>query len=144
MGSIQVKQGKNMARKANPNDFVVEVDGVGQFRFGRRTFLDHTVIRADYVRLTGGDDADAELASYAALIAVVRHLCVSAPEGWDDLEHKLMTDQETDQAFELLRKVREQEDLFRQGAIEGSEAPGPGDGRNVSVLVPSEIQSPAI
>lgn len=129
-------------RKASASDFLIQLPGVGNFIFGRRTFKDHAAIRADFVRLTQGQEDD-ELASYAFLIAAMNHLCVAAPKGWEDLENAAMDDAMIDKAFELLGLLNAAEKSFRQGAIQGSEAPRQGAIEQPELLVSEEVQPAA-
>jgi hypothetical protein len=114
-------------REAKQTDFTVQLPGVGNFIFGRRTYRDHAAIRAEYLRLTEGFEFDDEMDAFSSLLAIMKHLCVSAPQGWEDLGSQVMDDEKTKQAIELLALVVDQESRFRQGAIEGSEAPRQGN-----------------
>ena len=73
-------------REAKTNDFFVELEGVGTFRYGRRTFGDEAQIRVTYLRITREfGDIDATLSMYAGIIAAHSVLCVEAPKGWEDI-----------------------------------------------------------
>lgn len=114
-------------REARDNDFFVELPGVGNFRFGRRTFGDRLAIRAEYLRYTKefGDD-DPDLSLYAAMIATHSVLCVEAPAGWEDLAALDMTDPSfsDEKLFDLYERLRAKEDSFRKGAIKSDEETG--------------------
>lgn len=107
-------------RKAKDSDFFVELDGVGKFRFGRRTFGDRMAMGAETSRLTGGNEVDPETSAYASFIAAHKVLCVEAPEGWEDLEQLDLITHSEEKVFELYAKVREVEARFREESNQGS------------------------
>lgn len=114
-------------REPRDNDFFVELPGVGNFRFGRRTFGDRLAIRAQYLRYTKefGDD-DPDLSIFAAMIATHSVLCVEAPAGWEDLATLDMTDPSYSDAnlYDLYERVRAKEDSFRKGQAKSGEEAG--------------------
>jgi hypothetical protein len=134
-------------RTAKPTDFFVAVDGIGRFRYGRRTFGDRLKIRSEFLRLVGeldGENMDADLAGMASIVAAHNVLCVEAPAGWANLEQlDLLEDADAeDKIYRLYGELRSKEDSFRRpnGAGAGGEEAGQGDGANDGVLVPSEVQ----
>jgi hypothetical protein len=113
-------------RKPADTDFFVDVEEVGVFRFGRRTYGDRLKIRAEFLRLVRefGEDEDAELSTHAAVIAAHKVLCVEAPEGWESLESidlVAIPDAE-DKIFAIFAALKEKEDSFRKSAKEDGEA----------------------
>ena len=71
-------------RAAAPNDYQVQVDGLGSFTFGRRTMRDEFAIHAEYSRLTEGVESPTNfLASFAEFFSVLKVLTVVAPDGWN-------------------------------------------------------------
>lgn len=114
-------------RKKKDSDFFVELDGVGTFRFGRRTFGDRAKIRSEFLRITKElGDEDPELVAYASIMATHKVLCVDAPVGWFDIEAIELSSENDRQIFDLYALLQEKEDTFRQGATAGSQAPGEG------------------
>lgn len=113
-------------REPKDTDFFINLDGVGTFRYGRRTFLDRTQIRSRYLHYVKDLDVlnDPELSAYASIIAVHKVLCVEAPKGWDDIEDIILDEKTDKQIFELFRMVAEQEELFRPNPDGASEDPG--------------------
>ena len=101
------------------NDIRVEVEGVGEFRYARRTLGDSLKIRAEFIRLLGGlpPDADDDLAGMANIFATHRVLCTGCPAGWEDFgaideashPHAVAT------VLEVFFKLKESEDSFRGG-----------------------------
>lgn len=103
-------------RKPSENDFTIEIEGVGTFRYAQRTIGDFIAIRKRYTELVGGSD-DPWVVNTASAIAVHEQMCTSCPEGWEDLS-KLPFDMEgkvLSQLFELDRKIGEAENSFRKG-----------------------------
>lgn len=118
-----------MPRAASDTDFVVDVEGVGAFVFGRRKMADHIKINVEYARLTEGVMPTPWLDTVATWLSVLKVLTVRAPEGFvvDELDP---LDEET---YAKLLKVhsalRAKEDSFRPGAKapgEGARAPAGG------------------
>jgi len=72
-------------------DFSVDVEGVGSFRFARRTLRDEMRISAEFARMAEGVDlVDAKVGSpeyflsqVGGWISPLKVLTVSAPDGWD-------------------------------------------------------------
>lgn len=110
-------------RAASDSDFVVSVEGVGDFSFARRTVGDAIKIRREYLRLCGDTgDADLELSLYSNVVAAIKVLCVSAPDGWGDVE-KLDLTASANPLDDLLRvfdALKEKEDSFRRQSTSGS------------------------
>jgi hypothetical protein len=137
-----------MTRSASPNDFTVEVQGVGDFTFGRRTNRDRFKIAADYHRLTEGlEVGDSEFGLTAEAFATVKCLLVEGPA---DLSAMLDLDAAAamgpDDDAKLLRvyfALRQKELSFRPGAGEGGKAPGAVNGGQPGVLVSPEVQPAA-
>jgi hypothetical protein len=107
-------------RASSHTDFQVEVTGIGKFTFGRRTLGDAVRIRAEYRRLNGDNESDAELQSVCHCIATVKVLCVSAPAGYEDIEDLDLIDNPEgfSQLFAIHDALKEKEDSFRKGTKE--------------------------
>ena len=118
-------------RAPRNNDFSLELDGVGTFVFGRRTYGDRIKIRADYLRRLrelgeAEETADQELAMFAATLSTFSVMCVSAPPGWESLEDiDLISNPDAeDQIIGLYLALKNKEDSFRQGAGEAVQGAG--------------------
>ena len=116
-------------RPASDTDFFIDLAGVGRFRYGRKTFGDRIGIRAEFLRLTGGNEDDLDLSTMAGLVAAHKVLCVEAPEGWVDLEVIDALEDEPGLDKKLLglyQLVVEKEGSFRRVPISRVESEGPG------------------
>lgn len=103
-------------RKPSETDFKVVVEGVGEFRYAQRTIGDFIAIRKRYLEIAG-ETEDPYVLTLASVTAVHENMCVSCPEGWEDLT-KLPFDREgkvVSQLLSLDRKIGEAEDSFRKG-----------------------------
>lgn len=137
-----------MTRPAAPSDFPVEVEGIGNFVFGRRTGRDRFKIAAEYHRLTEGlDVSNTDFGITAEAQTTVTVLLVDGPDeikAMLDLGAAASLDPEAD--AKLLRvffALRAKELSFRRPAGEGVKAPGPENGDVAGVLVPKEIPARA-
>ncbi|ATI15628.1 hypothetical protein [Bordetella phage vB_BbrM_PHB04] len=115
-----------MDRTPNANDFTIPVEGIGAFRFARRTMRDELRIAAEFSRLTEGVETPTTyLATVAGWIATLKVLTVEAPGGWiKNLDGKPTNnldeiDPLDDETYATLLKVhavlREKEGSFRRG-----------------------------
>lgn len=134
-----------MTRTASPNDFALEIEGIGRFIFGRRTGRDRFRISAEFHRLTEGLPlGDSDLAIAAEAFATVKTLLVEGPKEITDmldLDAPASTDPDADS--KLLRvffTLRQKELSFRPGTREGSETARQGDVGDGGVLVSEEVQ----
>lgn len=132
------------ARKAKTDDFIFDVDGVGRFRFGRRTMADEMNIRCEYSRIVQGMSEPAPaLEILATCVATERTMLVEAPDGWD-IEAMDPSDPETERRIiAVIGAYRAKERQFREGKRGAGEKTGPGTGSVDGVLVPAQVQSPA-
>lgn len=115
-------------REPSDRDFFVEVEGIGTFRFARRTYGDRLKIRSEFLKLVGDiGESDEDLAAQAAIIASHQVLCVEAPEGWEDLSAVDMVEipDAEEKIFSIYIALKEKEDSFRGSADKKSEAAGP-------------------
>ncbi len=115
-------------KQAKDTDFTVSVEGVGDFRYARRTLGDNLKIRSEFLRLLDGmaPDADQELSLFSNVFATHRVLCVSAPGGWEDLA-SLGEGQDGGNIMKVLAlwdKIGEAEYSFRQGPNSKSKEAG--------------------
>jgi len=72
-----------MARNPKESDFVVQVEGVGQFTFARRTMRDEISIQVEYARIIDGAEPTGWLQAVGGWISTLKVLTVRSPEGWD-------------------------------------------------------------
>jgi len=103
-----------MARKPQESDFMVPVDGIGNFTFGRRTMADEIKIQVEFARIIDGVEPTAWLSTVGGWLSVLRVLTVRAPADWD-IDGMDPTDDET---YAKLARVYdaliEQERSFRR------------------------------
>lgn len=119
-------------RQPKESDFFIKVPGVGDFRFGRRTYGDKAKIRIEFSRfmreMTDDDRLadDSGLIGQVAVMAAYKVLCVDCPPGWESLENLDMVENEhvDEQINSLFVLLNEKEDSFRSKAESGSEAAG--------------------
>lgn len=83
-----------MARKPQDTDFVVPVEGIGNFTFGRRAMADEIKIQVEFARIIEGVEPTAWLNTVGGWLSVLRVLTVRAPADWD-IEGMDPTDDET-------------------------------------------------
>lgn len=72
-----------MDREAKESDFVVQVEGIGSFTFGKRTMRDEIAIQVEYARIIDGVEPTTWLSVVGGWISALRVLTVRAPAGWD-------------------------------------------------------------
>ncbi|MNM99441.1 hypothetical protein D3C81_1120020 [compost metagenome] len=110
-----------MARQPSNTDFELPVEGVGTFRFARRTMRDEISIQVEYARIIQGVDPTAWLATIAGWLSTLKVLTVLAPEDWD-IEAMDPLDEDT---YATLLKVHaalaDKERSFRKGKGQVSE-----------------------
>jgi hypothetical protein len=132
-----------MPRAANSTDFFVEVDGIGQFNFARRTVGDTYKIRGRYNQITDGYyDEEGRMADLSALGYVsIQTLLVEGPSGFDIETLDPLVDEDFDaKVLRIFSALRAKELSFRPRPAKGSEAAGQGNGGNVRPVVSEEIQ----
>lgn len=135
-----------MPREAKQSDFHVDVEGIGQFLFARRTMKDQYMIRGEYARLTGGHyDANGNMADLSALgYAILTVLLVEGPRSFDLATLDPLLDDEFDKKIvKIYSALRARELSFRSGPAKGGEGAGAGNGEHVRPVVPPEVQPPA-
>lgn len=116
-----------ITRKPTSTDFDVVVDGVGTFRFGRRTFRDRFSISARYSDLTEGVKTPTQwLDIFASAVATISVLVVSVPEGFD-IESLDPYDGAGDkEILAIYTALSAMEDDFRKKSGKGSAEAGEG------------------
>lgn len=82
-----------MAREPQKTDFIVEVEGLGNFTFARRTMRDEIKIQREFARYIDGVEPTTWLAQVGGWLSDLRILLVSAPEDWMmDIDGNPITD----------------------------------------------------
>lgn len=113
-----------MAREAAAGDFDVDVDGIGSFRFGKRTMRDEIKVQVEYARLIEGVEPTNWLHLVAGWISVLKVMTVRAPDDWDIDE----MDPLEPETYENLSKVHsalvKKERSFRSSQGPGDKAAG--------------------
>lgn len=111
-------------RKASDTDFVVEVEDVGRFTFGKRKMKDEIVIQREYADMIGGVDPTPWLSTVCTWIATFRVLIVAAPKEWDIDE----LDPQEPESYAIMAKVHnalvERERSFRSQPDKNSQEAG--------------------
>ena len=137
-----------MNRPSAPSDFVVDVDDVGHFVFGRRTRRDNFRIAAEYHRLTEGTNPTGnDFALEAEAQATLSTLLVDGPPGF--AESLLLDNPDPMDPEAVLRMIdvflalRKKELSFRPGSNEEGKGSREGDGKRDGVLVSPEVQPAA-
>ena len=105
-----------MARRASPTDFIVDVEGVGSFTFGRRKMGDEIKIQVEYARMIEGVEPTDWLATVAGCIAALKVLTVRAPEDWDIDEMDPLEDDTYRKLLKVHRALSDKEASFRSGS----------------------------
>ena len=114
------------------DDIVIDVEGVGAFRYAQRTMLDTINIRRRFLELAGaGDSGDVALDYLADMIAVHETLLVSCPKGFEDLTKVKANDMAgavnaDTMLFRLYSAFSAKEGEFRTQPGTASEGPGAG------------------
>ena len=137
-------------RTAHESDFYVDVEGIGRFRFGRRSYGDRLKIRAEFARLTksyveydekGDEILDVDVAGMASVISAYKTLMVECPAGWEDMEAVdiLAVPDVEIQSFRIYAALKAKEDSFRPQAKPAREAVGEGNAPDHGVLVPAVL-----
>ena len=110
MSEIEQKE----LRPAAITDFHVIVEGVGSFRFARRTMRDEMNIAVEFSRLTHGIETPSPtLHLMASWISTLTVLTVSAPEGWDIYSMDPLDDATYSRLLAVHSALRAKEDDFR-------------------------------
>lgn len=113
-----------MARNAQPTDFVVKVEGIGSFTFGKRTMKDEIAIQVEYARLIDGVEPTTWLQAVCGWLSVFKVLTVRSPEGWDLDSLDPLDDETYSKMNRVYEALVEQERSFRRG----NDAVGQGGG----------------
>jgi hypothetical protein len=118
-----------MARTAKDSDFPVEVDGIGRFKFARRTQKDRYLIRTYYGQLTNDHwQEDGSVADMEAFMhATIHILAVEQPDGFSvDQLDPIMDDDIHKKIEKIFLALRQKEVSFRPPTTPGIPAEGAG------------------
>lgn len=118
-------------RAPRPDDFRVDVPGVGPFMFGRRKMQDHLEINSVYSELTGGVDQPSPfLDTVCTWLAMLHVLMVRRPKGFRALRD---LDPLDDATYLTLKNVCEALRVTEESFRKGPAAPGQGSGETGSI-----------
>lgn len=135
---------RNTGRKISATDFHVEVDGVGRFRFARRTMRDEFHVGAEYSRLTEGvDTPTAWLGQMASMVSNLKVLAVTVPADWDIDAMDPLDNESYSRIVKVYNALRVQEDTFRSGSGKRGKETGQETGKDAAILVPEEVSASA-
>lgn len=102
--------------KAIPATFPVEVEGIGEFEFRKRTLRLEQKISAEYSRITEVANPEPWASVIARYEAEIKVLASKVPEGWAPDE----ADPEDPETYQRIKRVGEalaaKERFFRTGA----------------------------
>jgi hypothetical protein len=133
-----------MARAASPEDFPVNVDGVGRFVFGQRDMRSQFAIEAEFKRLTEGE---IEFSSYfgelASHVADLKVLAVSAPDDWDPDGFDPYDEESYAKINLVWSALRDKEMTFRGRSKAKPKGAGQGSGEDADLLVSTALQTDA-
>jgi hypothetical protein len=113
-----------MTRLPKASDFTVDVDGVGTFTFGRRTWADELAIQVEYARILGGVPPTMLLDRMATWTAVLKTLIVRAPEGFDFETIDPLEMEDYTKVSRVFDALNEKENSFRRKPAQGGEGSG--------------------
>lgn len=111
-------------RPASKDDFVVSVEGIGDFTFGQRKMSDHTRILVEYSRITEGVAPTPLLDAIAGWIAPIRVLAVRVPAGFDLEELDPLEEATYDKLMRINSALSAKERSFRGKPNATSEGSG--------------------
>lgn len=111
-----------MARRPQPSDFTVNVDGIGTFTFGRRKMADEIKIQVEFASIINGVEPTEWLQNVAGWISTLNVLTVRAPDGWNIEEMDPLDEEVYENMMLVYLALRAKEDSFRRKPVVGSEA----------------------
>jgi hypothetical protein len=129
-----------MARAASISDFVVPVDDIGSFTFGRRNFRGQIASDIEFARLTEGvTTIDEVLEMFCRAMADLKTFTVQAPADWDVDELDPFDQDSYAKVLKVWGALRDKEAAFRQGTGTDGKAGGQGAGGDGGVVVPPTV-----
>ena len=96
-----------------PQTYPVEVEGVGNFVFRRRTYADRAKVANRTLAILGGVPEHPYLLDEASKIAELELLIVEAPSGWDIATLDPLDDEDVAQMARVHGRFAEEETRFR-------------------------------
>lgn len=129
-----------MARSAQETDFVVKVEGVGSFTFGKRTMRDEIAIQVEFARIIDGVEPTAWLQTVGGWLSTLRVLTVRAPADFSAEDLDPLDDDTYAKLGKVYDALTEKERSFRRTKNSGSQGSGAAPGHDGGVLVPEKVQ----
>lgn len=123
-------------RIAAVTDFHLDVEGIGTFTFGKRSFRDEFKIQASYARLIQGTVPTDWLAAVSGWVSVIEVLCVTAPDGWSLWDLDPLDDDSYEKLSRVHAALAEKERSFRRNRGSKNAGNGAGAVEDGGVLVP--------
>ncbi|EDY2030040.1 hypothetical protein GTB64_004482 [Salmonella enterica] len=130
-------------RKPLATDFIENIEGIGRFRFARRTMADEMKIQRLFSEYTGGVDATVWLLTVGEYLSTLRVLIVEAPEGWDIENLDPLEDETYEQMGRVFVTLREREETFRRKPAGAGEGAGAKDAEHGGSLVSENVPASA-
>lgn len=115
-------------RAASKDDFVVKVDGIGDFVFGHRTMADHIKVNVEHSRMVEGVTPTPFLDTLAGWIATIRVLAVRTPGDFDLDALDPLEESTYDKLMQINGALRAKELSFRGKQNPASEGSGTATG----------------
>ena len=132
-----------MMRQPSETDFVVKVEGIGNFTFARRKMALEIEIQVEYAKMLNGAPATEWLALVAGWISALKVLTVRAPADWDIDELDPLDDDTYAKLARVHGALTEKENSFRRKPAGGGEGERQGAGQDGGVLVPPQVRADA-
>ena len=130
-----------MKRHPQASDFYETVEGVGRFRFAKRTMKLEMEIQREYASYAGGVDPTVWLITLAEYLSTLRVLVVEGPEDWDMDNMDPLDDETYKKISKVFSALREREERFRGNTGKGREGQGAKDGEHGGPLVSPDLQT---
>lgn len=130
-------------RAPSATDFLVPVEGLGDFMFAKRQMSDEARIQAEYRRITEGLESPGPwLNLVGTWLSTIKVLLVSAPDPkWGAPDGLDPLDEDTySELARVYTALSEKERSFRRKPIQGGAATGQADGHVGRLLVPPKVQ----
>lgn len=110
-------------RAPSTSDFHVDVEGIGNFVFARRTMRDELRIAAEFSRYTEGVKTPTDfLETIGGWMATLKVLAVSVPHNWDPESLDPFDDDTHEKILKVYGALRAKEGSFRKAKQAASEA----------------------
>lgn len=103
-------------RAPSATDFSIPLPDVGEFIFGRRNMGDFIKIRSEYLKLIDSNENDDDQQFYVWIVSSYKILCVSCPEGWENIDALDINRFGLESVVSLGRLLSEKESSFRSDA----------------------------